>query len=106
MNPSKGHLLYDHLAKRGNDGQTTCIATFMLCIKYVHPTETSPPKISSSMKSDQRVGMKVAGRGWLQDGGCKRKVAGVMVAEVKVAGMVVEGAAVVAGAVVGAWVAA
>jgi hypothetical protein len=43
--------------------------------------------------------------GWLQDGGCKNegcrmKVAGVMVSEVKVAAMVIEGAAV------GAWVAA
>ncbi len=65
-----------------------------------------PLKISSRMKSDQRVGMKVAGDG-LQDGsckneGCRMKVARMMAAEVKVAAVVVEGAAVVSGAAVGA----
>ncbi len=38
--------------------------------------------------------------------GCRMKVTGVMVAEVKVAAVVVEGAAVVAGVAVGSWVAA
>jgi hypothetical protein len=50
-----------------------------------------PPKISSRMKSDQRVGMKVAGDG-SRTGVVRVKVAGVMVAEVEVAAVVVEGA--------------
>jgi hypothetical protein len=48
-----------------------------------------PPKISSKMKSDQRVGMKVAGDG-CRTGVGRVKVAGVMVAEVEVAAVVVE----------------
>jgi hypothetical protein len=48
--------------------------TFTRYEKYVHITEV-PPKISSRMKSDQRVGMKVAGDG------CRTRVAGVKVAE-------------------------
>jgi hypothetical protein len=49
------------------------------------------PKISSRMKSDQRVGMKVAGDG-CRTGVGRVKVAGVMVAEVEVVAVVVEGA--------------
>jgi hypothetical protein len=42
-----------------------------------------PPKISSRMKSDQRVGMKVAGDD------CRKRVARVKVAVVMVAGVIV-----------------
>jgi hypothetical protein len=75
-----------------------------IIINYVQSSQR-PPKISSRMKSVQRVGMKVAGDGCRTEF-ARMKVAGVMVAEVKVAAVLVEWAAVMSGTAVGAWVAA